>query len=105
MTNRCTSREGRTDCAQNGFLSCYFLQGRRGLLSGSGFRAAGVRAVAAGVAGTVSITSTSVTTQLKRSFAHRLQPADLRHVVSARMGVEELVHRGVRRIDLRREAV
>ena len=75
---------------QNGFRS-YFLAGAAGVCCPAAvFGAAGVCAVAAGVAGTVSITSTSVTTQLKRSFAHWLSSRRIcdMSLVSARMALK-----------------
>ena len=87
---------------QNGFRS-YFLAGAAGVCCPAAvFGAAGVCAVAAGV-DHVHL-GHHPAEKVVRTLA--LQPADLRHVARVgQNGVEELVHRGVRRIDLRREAV
>ena len=85
----------------------FFGRGRRGLLSGSGFR--GRRGLRRGRRGRRNgldhvHLGHHPAEKVVRTLA--LQPADLRHVARVgQNGVEELVHRGVRRIDLRREAV
>ena len=85
----------------------FFGRGRRGLLSGSGFRSRrGLRRGRRGRRNGLDHIHLGHYPAEKVVRTLALQPADLRHVARVgQNGVEELVHRGVRRIDLRREAV